>query len=418
MTLLRALRSSPEDPTVPLSDANLVNWLRGSKSDAGVAVSEQRVLGLPTYYRALTLTAGALGTLPVKVYKKGTREQVARQTVLDRPNPRQTSKEWRITTFLHFIAWGNAFSRKVRDGSGLVREVWTIHPGNVRVEAIDPSGENPAGKLFLISLPKTGQELRLTPRDVLHLPYMSMDGMSGIRPLEVFRQSLGIAIAGDDATARFIANGSRLSGILSVKEQLKEESAATRLKARWKEATGGVPNSGEIAVLDNGAKFTPVSIPPADAQMLQGRQWSVDEIGRMIGTPPHLVGNVSNSTSWGSGIEQQVLGWLKFTLQTPVSVSEDRWTDELLAPSEYAEHSVEGLLRGDSAARAAFYHSMITDGWGNRAEAREYENREPAPPEAGLDDFIVPSNMTLISVDGSVVPLSSAGTDAAAAPPV
>jgi phage portal protein BeeE len=101
---------------------------------------------------------------------------------------------------------------------------------------------------------------------------------------------------------------------------------------------------------------------------------------------------------------------LKFTLQTPVSVSEDRWTDELLLPGQYAKHSVEGLLRGDSAARASFYNRMITDGWGSRNEARDLEDREPVD---GLDEFIVPSNMTLISVDGQIVPLSSAGASAA-----
>ncbi len=411
MTLLGGMvRRSVEDPTKPLTDASLLSWFGGAKSDAGVQVSEQRVLGLPTYYRALTLTAGALGTLPVKVYKQGTREKLAQPTVLDKPNPRQTSKEWRITTFLHFIAWGNAFSRKVRDGSGQVREVWPLHPSRVQVREVEPTGPNPAGKLFLVRMPN-GEELRRTPYEILHLPYMSMDGLQGIRPLETFRQSLGIAIAGDDATAKFIANGSRLSGILTTDSTLdKDGVAAKRLKARWKELTSGVENTGEIGVLDSGAKFQAVSIPPADAQMLQGRQWSVDEIGRMIGTPPHLVGNVSGSTSWGSGIEQQVLGWLKFTLQTPVSVSEDRWTDELLLPGQYAKHSVEGLLRGDSAARASFYNRMITDGWGSRNEARDLEDREPVD---GLDEFIVPSNMTLISVDGQIVPLSSAGASAA-----
>lgn len=410
MTLIGGLRRSVEDPRRPLTDATLAAWFGGPQSDSGVVVSEQRVLGLPTYYRALTITAGALGTLPVKVYKRGTRERIEAPTVLDRPNPRQTSKEWRITTFLHFIAWGNAFSRKVRDGSGQVREVWPLHPSRVQVREVDPTAQNPAGKLFLIHMPN-GEELRRTPYDILHLPYMSMDGMQGVRPLEVFRQSLGIAIAGDDSTAKFIANGSRLSGVITTPNALDAEGkTAGRIKARWKELTGGVANTGEIGVLENGATFTPVSIPPADAQMLEGRQWSVDEIGRMIGTPPHLVGNVSGSTSWGTGIEQQVLGWLKFTLQTPVSVSEDRWTNELLPSDQFAEHSLEGLLRGDSKSRAEFYHYGITDGWLVRNEARDHENLTALD---GLDEPIVPSNMTLISVDGQIVPLSSAGANAA-----
>lgn len=405
MTLLGGLTRSVEDPTRPLTDASLAEWLVGPKSDSGVAVNEQRVMGLPAYFRAVSLTAGTLAGLPCKAYRDGTRTRIARPTVLDKkPNPRQTSVEYKTTEFFHAVAWGNAFSRKVRDGSGLVREVWPIHPSSVRVELVAPTAADPAGKLFLVrSL--TGAEERLTSRDVMHLPMVSSDGSVGIRPLEVFRQSLGIAIAGDDSTAKFINNGSRLSGILTT-DQRMEDTIATRLKRRWKEATSGVANTGEIAVLGSGAKFQPISIPPADAQMLEGRQWSVSEIARMVGTPPHMIGDVSNSTSWGTGIEQQVLGWVKFTLQLFITSCEQRWTDELLMPGEYYEHSLEGLLRGDSAARAAFHHSAIIDGWRTRNEVRELENLEPAD---GLDEFIVPSNMTLISVDGQLVPLSSAG---------
>lgn len=404
MTLLGGLTRSLEDGTRPLTDASLAEWLSGPKSDAGVSVSEARVMGLPAYYRALSLTAGTLASLPLKVYKQGTRDRVARTTVIDQPNPRQTSIEYRTTTFLNLFAWGNAFSRKVRDGSGLVREVWPLHPSNVRVEYVDPSPANPAGKEFIVTV--KGQEIRLSGQDVLHLPYMSIDGMSGVRPMDSFRQSLGIAIAGDDSTARFIANGSRLSGILSTDSRI-DDSVATKLKKRWREATSGVANTGEIAVLGSGAKFQPISIPPADAQMLQGRQWAVAEIGRMLGTPPHLIGDVSNSTSWGTGIEQQVLNWVKFTLQLPITTSEQRWTQELLPAGEFCEHSLEGLLRGDAASRALFHHYAITDGWKNRAEVRDTENLPTGPDN--LDEFIVPSNMTLVSVDGELVPLSSAG---------
>lgn len=394
MTLIGHLakRGSLESTNTPLTDATLLNWMSGPKSDAGVPVTEQRVLGLPAYYRALTVTAGALAALPVKTYKVGTRERIARRTVLDDPNPRQTSIEWRTTTFLHLFAWGNAFSRKVRDGSGLVRQVWPMHPGCVRVEIIDPTSENPAGKLFLITR-SNGTEERLTPLEVMHLPYMSMDGVEGVRPMVAFRQSLGLAIAGDDSTARFFGNGSRLSGILHTDAELNDVSAG-RLKSRWREMTQGVGNTGEIGVLDNGASFTPVSIPPIDAQLLESRQFQVAEIARIIGTPPHLIGDVTNSTSWGTGIEQQVLGWVKFTLQTPISSSEARWSKELLASTEYAEHSLEGLLRGDSKARAEFYRVMSGISAISPTQIRDLENWEAVD---GLDFYTVPKNMTVVN---------------------
>lgn len=410
MTLLRALRSgNPENPAVPLSDPSLASWLTGGKSDAGVNVTEQRVLGLPAFYRALAVTSGTLGSLPIHVYKDGTRERLGRPTVIDRPNPRQTSIEWRITSKLHALAWGNAFDRKVRNGIGDVAEVWPIHPSRVRVETVEPSSADPAGKLFLVKQ-SSGQELRLTSRDILHRPFMSMDGVSGLRPLEIFRQSLGIAIAGDDSAAKLYGNNQIPAGILTVNEALPEQSAADRLKARWKESIGGIGKTGEIAVLDNGATFTAVSIPPEDAQLLQSRQWAVSELIRMIGPPPHLAGDVEKTSSWGTGIEQQVLGWVKFTLQAWITSDEQRIDLELMPAGAYSKTALQGLLRGDSTARAAFYHSGITDGWLNRNEVRDLEDKERVD---GLDEFIVPSNMTLISVDGQLVPLSSAGTAAA-----
>jgi HK97 family phage portal protein len=129
----------------------------------------------------------------------------------------------------------------------------------------------------------------------------------------------------------------------------------------------------------------------------------------MVGTPPHLVGDVERSTSWGAGIEEQVLGWVKFTLNTWIVGTEQRATRELLpggwsAGAWYMKFSLQALLRGDSKARAAFYHSMIVDGWGNRNEVRDLEDWEAVD---GLDEFIVPSNMTLVNIDGNYVPLAA-----------
>ena len=409
MTVLGGLlRRSLEDPQVPLSGANLATWLSGARSDAGVAVTEQRVLGLPAYFRALSLTAGTVAALPVHQFDQAG-ARVAAPWVLNRPNPRQTEVEYRMTSMLHGLAWGSALSRKVRDGAGVVRELWPMHPSRVAIKSVEPTEADPAGKLFEVTMP-SGEQVRLTSYDVLHMPFVSFDGVSGVRPMEIFRSSLGIAIGGDDSTAKFMANGSRLSGVLTT-DKILEPGVADRLKARWKELTAGVENSGEIGVLDNGAKFQPVSIPPADAQLLQSRQWMVTEIARMVGTPPHLIGDVSNSTSWGTGIEQQVLGWVKFTLQLWITSLEQRWVSELLPSGRYVKHSLEGLLRGDSKARADFYHQAITDGWMTRNEVRQLEDREPGGD--ALDEYLAPSNMTLISVDGQLVPLSSNGVDGA-----
>lgn len=413
MSVLGALvRGSLESPNTPLTSAHLADWASGSRSDAGVAVTEKRVYGLPAYYRAVAVTAGTLAGLPLKVYRNGTRERVAQRTVLDNPNPRQTPFEFWFTEFANGISWGNAHALKIRDGADIVREAWPIHPSRVQVREVPASGDVPDGKLFEVAFPD-GHQALLTSRDVWHLPYLSLDGISGIRPIEIFRQSLGTAIAAEDTAARFFGSGTMISGALSTDQPLKPEQAA-RLKARWKSLLSGPKNAGDIVVLDRGTKFDRVALPPGDAQLLESRRWSVTEIARMVGVPPHVIGDVERSTSWGSGIEQQALGWVKFGLQSWVSLWEQRVTRELLpggwaSGSWYAEASLDGLLRGDSKARAEFYRIMTGIGAMKLMQVQELENWEP---DETVDFYTVPKNLNVLRPDGDDRPVEEETTNA------
>ena len=417
MTVARLVTRSVENPNVPLTSVALAEWLAGGKTDAGVSVNERKVYGLPAYYRAVSVLAGMFAGLPLHVYRNGTRERVRARTVLDNPNPIQTPFEFWQTMYANAISWGNGFGRKVRNGADVVTEVWPLHPSRVRVELVEGRDGIPT-KLFLVQT-KAG-ESRLTGWEIMHLPYLSIDGVSGIRPLEAFRTSLGIGLAAEQTAARFYGSGARLSGILSSKQKLTEESAE-RLKTRWKQRMAGPDNAGDIAVLDNDTTFQPLSIPPQDAELLSSRRWTVSEVARMVGLPPHLLADVEKSTSWGTGIEQQNIGLVIYTAKPWLQMGEQRVTRELLpggwtSGSWFAEYALEGLLRGDSQARAAFYAQMIQWGVLSRNEVRILENREPAE---GLDEFLTPSNMVLVSVDGSIQSLAGnalageqGGTDA------
>lgn len=394
------VRGSLESPNTPLSSAHLADWAGGARSDAGVAVTEKRVYGLPAYYRAVAITAGTLAGLPLKVYRNGTRKRVTGRTVLDNPNPRQTPFEFWFTEFANGLTWGNACALKIRDRGGVVREAWPIHPSRVRFVEVPATRAVPDGKLFDVTFPD-GQQGTFTSQDIWHLPYLSLDGVSGIRPIELFRQALGTAIAAEDTAARFYGSGTMISGALTTDQPLKPDQAA-RLKARWKALLSGPKNAGDIVVLDRGTKFERVALPPGDAQLLESRRWSVTEIARMVGVPPHVIGDVERSTSWGSGIEQQALGWVKFGLQSWVSLWEQRVTRELLpggwtSTSWYAEASLEGLLRGDSKARADFYRIMTGIGAMKLTKVQELENWEP---DDAVDFYTVPKNMDVLRPGG------------------
>ncbi len=408
--LFAATRGSLEDPHTPISSASIEqSMFGGNASAAGVPVTEKKVYGLTPYYRGVGITASTMAALPLKVFQNNTRTRVTRRTVLDNPNRRQTPFEFWQSMFANAIGWGNGYGFKVLDGMDIVREVHVIHPGSVRLEPVDVSDSFPDGKLFLVT-DRKGRERALSSRRVLHLPYLSPMGFEGLRPIELAKDSLGISIAAERTAGGFYARGANISGVLSTDQKLDEE-VATRLRSRWKQTYQGPTNAGDIAIVDAGATFKAVGLPPGDAELLSSRKFSIDEIARLIGLPPWMLGATEKSTSWGTGIEQQFITWVQVTLLGWLTLTAQRVTRELLpggwtAGSWYAEHSVEGLLRGDSKTRAAFYNRAIMDGWMNRNEVRVRENLEP---EDGLDEFLVPSNLTLISVDGELVPLSSAG---------
>lgn len=414
MTAARLLRASGlNNPAVPLTAESLAEWLQ-PRSKAGARVSNARVHGLPAYYRALAIRSGVEAALPLKVYRRNSRERVQQRTLADAPCPGFTPFLWRQTMRMNGIGWGNAYAHKIYNGADVVVEARPIHPSRVREEPIDVTEENPKGLLYLVT-DRQGREFRWGPREVFHAPWMAPDGKVGLSPLHLFRESFGTAIAADDAAASLFANGNRLAGVLQAKKKLVP-GGATKLKSRWREATAGAESTGDIVVLDQDTEFKSISIPPRDAELLLSRQWSVTEIARMVGVMPHMIGDTERSTSWGSGIESQFIGWVQTVVYPELVNFEQMFTADLLpggwsSGAWFAEHALEGLLRGDSAARATFYTNAIQWGWMSRNEVRTRENLEP---QDGLDDFLTPSNMTLISIDGKAIPLGGTNGPSAA----
>ena len=405
----RIVQRSIENPQVPISSAT-IGTIFGESNAAGVPVSEARAYGLTAYYRAVSLISSTLASLPLKVYDYDTRAVASQDIrVLRYPNAAQTRFEFWQTMYANALTWGNAYAIKTRSGPNrTVTQLTPVHPGKVLVELVMPTDDNPSGKLFHIET-KFGRQTGTTDT-VFHLPYLAVDGYEGLRPLLLSRQVLGVALAAEQTAASFYANGSLLSGVLEVDAKLDAEQAG-RLKNGWRQRISGARTAGDIAVLDAGAKFRPISIPPEDAELLASRQFGVTEIARLFGVPPHLLGDVSGSTSWGSGIEQQFIGWVQTSLGGWITMAEQRINRELLPGGEdsplYAEYILEGLLRGDSASRADFYSKAIQWGWMNRNEVRVRENMQPTDE---LDGFLTPMNMAITNDDGTVVGLGGAQT--------
>ncbi|MEV4173991.1 phage portal protein [Nonomuraea sp. NPDC049709] len=396
MTILRGLSEmrSPENPAVPLTSATLLDWMGGTRTAAGVQVSEKSSLTFSAVWRSTALISGVSSALPLHPYKDGGHERASSPLLKD-PHPELTRLElWRLT-FVHRCLWGNSYSQKVRDQGGRIRELWPITPDRVRVEKERPTPANPSGKVFWVT-DDWGQVHRLTRREILHLPGMGYDGVCGVSPVRAAQAAIGLGLAAEEYGARLFGSGNLMSGILQTEQRL-ENDQADALKQRWKAKMSGLDKAHEVAVLDSGASFQPVSLPAKDSQFLESRTFEVEEIARWFGVPSFLMGLTSKSTSWGTGLEQQAIGWVKFDLHpTWLAPTEQRITKELLGAATEARYKIEGLLRGDSRARAEFYRVMREVG---AFSANDIRDLEDLPPVDGGDTYLQPMNMAPLGSD-------------------
>lgn len=406
MTWLESLRATApraatlESPSMPLTSEALVDLMVGPKVDAGVSVSEKAALGLPAVYRAVALIAGTCGGLPLHAYSDqgGTHKRLPEQpAIIASPHPDMTPFEWTELVYVHLLTWGNAYLRVLRDQSGRVVELWPIDPWRVRVgrDSVD------ARKWYTVD---GAQGTPYSDRQILHIPGMGYDGTVGMSPIQVARQAFGTAIATQRYGGRFFGAGSMLSGVLSTEQKLTP-AQADEAKARWKVSHGGPDNAHDIAVLGAGTKFQPISVSPVDAQFIEQQRFGVVEVARMFGVPPHLLMDVTGSTSWGTGISEQSLGFVRYTLRPWLIRVEQRMTKLLTDPQyatgpatsgRYARFNVEGLLRGDTKERYEAHTLGRNGGWLSVNDIRAVEDM---PAIDGGDSYIQPLNMGTLGAE-------------------
>ncbi|MFE4679206.1 phage portal protein, partial [Streptomyces sp. NPDC056723] len=329
-------RASLENPAVPLTDQSLQEWMGGPQTDAGVPVSETGSLHMPAVWRSVAVIAGVSAALPLHTYKAGTKDK-ADSPLLDAPPPASPPHELRRLPTAPRALWGNAYLQKLRAPNGNVKELWPISPSRMQVERVRPTPENPAGKRFYVT-DDWDQFHILTTREVLHIPGLGYDGLTGCSPIRAHAQGIGLAQAAEKGAAKLFGSGNLVSGVLQTEQRLTPDQAKA-LKAGWRAKIGGIENAHEIAVLDSGASFQPVTMPLKDSQFLESREFQITEIARMFGVPLFLLMETAKSTSWGTGLEQQAQGWVTFDLGPAwLAPTEQRITKELLPTGEYAHY--------------------------------------------------------------------------------
>lgn len=348
----------------------------------GVPVSAQTAMRLIAVWRCVTLIAQTIASLPLGVYRREERgrkelRNPADKYIWQRPNPEMTRQTFWETAIGTCLLTGNSYTYVARNGLGNIAELWPLDP-----RRMSPYRNAKGQKRYRLD----GDDV--DPDEIMHVPGYG-DGFRGMNPITNARAALGLAVEAEQYGAQFFAQGTTLSGVLTTEQELKEDQLK-RMDAQWNAAHKGPRNAYKTAILGGGVKWTSVSVPPADAQFLETRRFQTEDIARLFGVPPHMIGAVDKTTSWGTGIEQQTIGFVTYTLRSWITRFEQAMSDGLLAPeNRYAQWNVSGLLRGDIAARGAWYTAMRNIGVYNPNEIREKEEENPYE---GGDDYQMPLN--------------------------
>jgi len=365
-----------------------------TRTASGVAVSTDRALQLPVVLACVRVLAESFSVLPLKLYRKGSnsRALITKHWLYDlisrRPNSYQTPFEWREMMQGHLALRGNAYNEIIADRRGNITELMPLHPDRIRIEYL--SGADDFQYRYRYT-DRMGNVRVLTRGEVWHIRGLSSDGIQGMSPIALMRESVGMGLAAQEYGARFFQNDAKPGGgWIEFPGNFKDKPARDTFRESFQDAQTGL-NRGKVAVLEYGMKFHELGLTNKDSQFLEARQFQVGDIARMFRIPPHLVGDLSKATF--SNIEQQSLDFVIHTM-TPWS---ERWESSiesnLLLESDQdidVEFDFTALLRGDQAARSMFYHNGIMDGWMTRNEARGSEGREPLD---GLDEPLRPLNM-------------------------
>jgi HK97 family phage portal protein len=291
---------------------------------------------------------------------------------------------------------GNAFAEIEWSREGIPVALWPLPPARTEPKTLD------SGRLvYEVKIQESTYQLH--PQQVLHVPCMG-DGIKGRSLISYAAESIGNALATNEYANRFFSNDGAPGGVLEHSGTLREETQK-RLRHSWQAAHGGLSNSHRLAILEEGMTFKSTGVSPEEAQALEARKFNVADIARVFLIPPHMIGDVERSTSWGSGIEQQAIGYLVYALRPWLVRFEQELTYKLFSREErrqfFVENDVDSLLRGDTKTRNEAYAIMRNNGIINADEWREKENLNPLPRGKGKA-YLVPLNMGVAGKGGKV----------------
>lgn len=372
------------------------SWLNsgsGFNQDGQIVINETTALNLSAVWAANRVISGAVSILPLKVYEKakdGSREEVVPDVRREpsallalQPNSEMTPITFWETGLTHALMWGNSYAEIERNSYGDPVALWPLMPN-----AVTPERKQDGRIVYNVATGK--QSIEMQAENVFHIPGLGWDGLKGYSVIGMARSSLEVAASYEQGSASFAQNSFRPSGALKYPGSLQQLQKIQK-QEEMKQEHGGVTRWGKMLILYGGLEWQPFGIPMTDAQFLETRVFQIAEVARWFNVPQHMLRELSRATF--SNIEHQGQDFVTYTLMYWLTKIAHEWKRKLLVnkPTQYLEHTVDALLRGDTINRYRAY--AIGRQWGflSANDIRRMENKERIAK--GGDEYMIPVNM-------------------------
>ncbi len=364
-----------EKRDISSTDPYLGEWL-GMRSTGSKIVSPETATAIPAVHACVQVIAETISSLPLPIYRRMDNEgkEVDKshplyQVLNIQANPAQTSMEFREQLLASCALTGNGYALKEIDGRGAIKALYPLHPGQVHPEKLIN------GRVRYVVTPDKGGTVKYTQDEIFHLRYRSSDGFTGLSPITIARETIGIALAQQEYETSLMTNAAMPAGALEHPSSLNEKQKNS-LRQSIKDITGGTRKAGNLIVLEEGMKYQQISLSQKDAEFIESRKLTLEDIVRIYRVPPPTIGILDKATY--SNITEQSRMLVMHCLRPWMVRLEKAMTMSLLTEhgrrTHFIEHNAEGLLRGSIKERYEAYRIAREWGWLNVNEIRRKEN--------------------------------------------
>ena len=389
-----------ETSTVSKPSPWLTQFFGGRPSATGQTVNPNTALQVPAVFACIRVLSDSVASLPLKVFER--LPNGGKRPALDHPlypilhstpNPELTSFGLRELIMLHLGLRGNAYTQIVRDGAFRVIGLYPLHPDRIIVMRDKVTLE-----LFYRYTTENQGTRTFAFDEIWRVNGIGADGLIGYSPISLHREAIGLAMATEEHGARMFSNGATVPMVLEMPNKLTAQSRKN-IEESWSDRFSGTSNAFKTPIMEQGMKLVKIGLSAEDAQFLQTRKFELEEIARIFRVPPGMIGD-NEKAAFKNSPEQQALAFVIHSLRPHLVRLEQSIERDLMSAKErqkfFVQFDIDGLLRGDSKARAFFYKSAINDGWMTRNEVRIKENLNP---DDDLEAFLVPLNMRVVGQD-------------------